>query len=102
MLSRMFKTTKHQRYEYKPRYYDPVKEELKERVERAKKAKAGDRDAIKARMVGGLRQHRGRRSTANQAVRKSNMMLLGLVLALGVILYYVMNYYLPEIERYLQ
>lgn len=98
----MFKITRHQRYEYKPRYYDPVKEELNERVARAKKAKDGDREAIKQRMVGNMRQQRGRRSTATQAVRRSNMMLLGLVVLLAVILYYVINYYLPEIEKYLQ
>ena len=100
-MSRMFKITRHQRYEYKPRYYDPVKEELKERVERAKKAKDGDRDAIKQRMVGSLRQYRSRRSNS-KAVKQSNLVLFGLVVALGLVLYFVINYYLPEIERYLQ
>ena len=36
-LPSIFKTAAHQKFEIKPRYYDPIKEELKERTERIKK-----------------------------------------------------------------
>ena len=36
-LPSIFKTASHQRFEIKPRYYDPIKEEIEERTSRIKK-----------------------------------------------------------------
>ena len=39
-----FKTSTHQRFHIEPRYYDPVKEEIKERTERIKEQMGGKAD----------------------------------------------------------
>ena len=36
-LPSIFKTASHQRFSIKPRYYDPIKEEIEERTSRIKK-----------------------------------------------------------------
>jgi hypothetical protein len=40
-LPSIFKTSSHQKFEIKPRYYDPIKEELEERTSRIKKELEG-------------------------------------------------------------
>ncbi|BDD03117.1 hypothetical protein [Aureibacter tunicatorum] len=36
-LPSLFKTPKHSRFHFEPRYYDPIKEEIQERTERIKR-----------------------------------------------------------------
>ena len=40
----LFRLPRHQQFHIQPRYYDPVKEEIKERTERIKKSMDGERD----------------------------------------------------------
>jgi hypothetical protein len=41
-LLRFFRVPKHQQYDYKPRFWDPKKEELQERLDRIEKIQGGD------------------------------------------------------------
>ncbi|MCR9288665.1 MAG: hypothetical protein NXI23_14915 [Bacteroidetes bacterium] len=103
-LLRFFKTPKHQRFGYIPRYWNPEKEELLERVKRAKGAGQGDTDAIKSRIRGGFKSRGGyvtNDSRARQTAR-SNMILVIVIFALIVVSYLALGIYLPKILQYLE
>lgn len=91
---------KHQQYEYKPRYWNPREDELKERLERVENVKNGDPEAIKARLSGGFRrgyeQGRDTRFRKQQAMR-SNLVLLGVIVVLLLLSYMFITVYLPDI-----
>ena len=59
-LLNFFKTPKHQRYNYRPRYWDPKKEELEDRMQKYKgKEGKNDVDAVKSRLSRGFRKGGG-------------------------------------------
>lgn len=91
----MFKTIGNQRYEYKPRYYDPDKEVMKERLKLRKKVKAGDKDAIKQSMRNTMRRKRDKQETSDY-IAKSNVTILVVFTALVLIAVLALNMYLPE------
>jgi len=97
---RFTRIPKHQQYEYKPRFWDPKEEELKERLERVENMKKGDPEAIKARLSGGFRrgyeQGRNTRFRKQQAMR-SNLVLLGVIVVLLLLSYMFLTVYLPDI-----
>lgn len=90
-LLRFFKPPPHQRYEYKPRFWDPEKEDLKDRLERASEEKKGDSEMMKSR----ISDHFSRRSSKGgvapgfreRQVASSNFRLV-LVLAVIILLTY--------------
>ena len=97
-LLRFFKTPKHQRYEYKPRYWDPQKEELQERLERVKQIQGEGSEAMKARISSGLKRgYRGDERLRKQRVMRSNLVLIGVIAVLCVLSYLVLTIYLPGI-----
>lgn len=97
-LGRFFRVPKHQKYEYKPRFWDPQKEELQERLDRIELMKKGDADSVKARLSGGFRRGFEASGQARRSsVLKSNLMLLGIVVILLGLSYYFLIYYLPDI-----
>ena len=97
-LLKFFRVPKHQKYDYKPRFWDPKEEELQKRLEQIELAKKGGVDAVKSRISGGFRKgyatnYKSRRSQ----VFRSNMILLGIVAILLLMSYYFITKYLPEI-----
>jgi hypothetical protein len=63
-LPTLSKLPSHRVFEYTPRYYDPVKEEIKERLQKKKSASESDTDEeIKYRIKGSFRQYK--RTTLN-------------------------------------
>ncbi len=97
MISRMFKTPGHQRYNYKPRYYDPKKEELEEKMKKAKSIKEGDKAAIKSRISSNMRRYKNRK-TASQQTAKANARFGLIALILAIILFYGMQQYMPYFD----
>lgn len=95
MISRMFKTIDNQRYDYKPRYYDPDKEVLQERIRLREKMKSGDKDAIKLSMRNSMRRQRDKKETSDY-IAKSNVTILVVFTALLLIAVLALNVYLPE------
>ena len=96
MISKMIKSIGNQRYEYKPRYYNPDKEAMDERMNLRKRAKAGDKDAIKARMRDSMRRQKDKNQNT-QIVAKSNIMVLGIFAILLILSMIALNSYLPEV-----
>lgn len=95
-LLRFFRVPKHQRYEYKPRYWDPQKEELEERLERIKQIQGEGTDAMKARISSGLKRgYRGDQRLRQQRAMRSNLLLIGVIVVLLLISYALLTIYLP-------
>lgn len=62
----LFKTAKHSHFHYEPRYYDPVKEEIKKKMEAAQKAKAtqeANNDHYDASSISAAFRNRERKSS---------------------------------------
>lgn len=102
-LLRFFNLPKHQQYDYKPRYWDPKKEELEERLKRLEKIQSGGAEGARARISGGFRRGFSLDSKArSRQVRRSNLMLIGIVVALVVLSYVMLSVYLPQIVDMLE
>lgn len=97
-IFRIFKAPKHQQYDFKPRYYDPEKEELKERLERLEEMKGSGPEAIKARLSGGFRRgYAADNAYRRKQMRRSNMLLIGIIVLLLLLTYFLLSVYLPSI-----
>ncbi|MCU0418199.1 MAG: hypothetical protein MUC38_00960 [Cyclobacteriaceae bacterium] len=68
-LSLFTKTPSHQRFQYQPRYYDPKKEELDERVKRIQQQLAQERGEVVAHQSD-MADYRSRIAGSMQAARK--------------------------------
>lgn len=102
-LLRFFKVPKHQKYEYKPRFWDPKKEEREERLAQLKAMEGSNTDAIKARISGGIRRGYAKdASIRNKQVMRSNIILATIIVGLIVISYMVLVVYLPRIVAALE
>lgn len=107
-LLRFFRPPKHQRYEYRPRYYDPAKEDLKERLRLADRKKSNDAESTKARIAAGFGRRSGSGSylvsaeARRQSTYRSNMRLVivFVVLVVGTIL--VLLEFLPNLLEMLE
>ena len=95
-LLRVFRTPSHQRFEYKPRHWNPRKEELQQRLEQIEKVKQSDPEALKARIAQNFRRGSGVNTKARQqAAMRSNMLLLVIIVVLGLLSYVLLTVYLP-------
>lgn len=91
------KVPKHKNFDYTPRYYDPKKEELMDRVNVAKGKAGTSAEATKARIKSSLRRGRNNNpSLRKQQVFKSYMLRLVLIVALIIALLLAINVYLPK------
>ena len=85
------KRIKHRRFDYTPRYYDPEKEALKERIEQYK----GDQSELnktKSRIKSGLRQkYRADQEYKKSLQRKSNVRLLLIIIILLFLSYMLLQ-----------
>ncbi len=98
-----FRVPKHQKFDYKPRYWDPRKEELAERLERIDSLQRGGVEGAKARISGGFRRG-GYLSDARvrqRQVLRSNLLLVAVVAMLLILCYVVISIYLPALEQLL-
>jgi len=85
------KRIKHRRFDYTPRYYDPEKEALKERIEQYS-GDQGDLNKAKSRIKSGLRQkYRADQSYKKALQRKSNVRLIMIILILLFLSYMLLQ-----------
>ena len=95
---RLTKLPKNRQYTYHPRYWNPKKEELEERLKKAELRKKGDADALKERIASGFRRgYKTDVSYRRQRVMRSNMILIGIIVMLLLLAYYGLGVYLPKI-----
>ncbi len=100
MLGGFFKKTKHQKFEYKPRFYNPMKEDLMDRVNAAQGKGDMSSDAVKNRISNRLRRsYELKNRSSHSSSKKSTLMLLAITVGLVAISYYLVTVYLPVIEQ---
>ncbi len=88
------KSIKPRTFDYVPRFFDPVKEELKEKIRKYEKAELQEDDLnnLKNRIRTGMRmKHYGDASSRSAQVTKSNIRLLFIIIALGMACYLLMS-----------
>jgi len=93
------KRPKHKSFEYTPRYYDPDKEDLKNRLSKYDESTKNDPEAIKARIKGGFSKPitRSYESDAyKKALKRSNKVVLIVTLILLTLTLFFLLEYLPN------
>ncbi len=107
-LMRFFKTPKNQKFDYKPRYWDPKKEALEERLGKYKEENKGDAEAVKKRLKRGIKgkgaslDFRKTREIRTKELRRSNRVLLITVVVLALLSYILFEVYLTEIVNMIE
>lgn len=100
-LLKFFRVPKHQQFEYKTRYWDPKKEELEERLRKVEERKADSVAATKARIASGFRKkgYQVNSDYRRRQARRSNLVLIGIVVVLLILSYLFLAVYLPRIVQ---
>ncbi len=80
----MLKRPKHRKFDYVPRFYDPQKEELEERLALYKEG-TSDEDRAKARIKSGFRNRLGAPSDKRQLRAQSMRANFRLVMIIGIL-----------------
>lgn len=89
-----FKRPQHQKFDYKPRFYDPVKEDREARMARYKDA--DETEFAKSRISSGFRRRTARGYGGGNS-RQSNIRLVVILVVLILLTYYFIQTYLPQI-----
>ena len=98
----MFKHTKHQKFEYKPRFYDEQKERVEEVKAKYSTEHSGNTELSKSRLRKGFRRRfEGEREVVKSSNRKANTRVLIILVILIVWFAYLIMKYLPNIVRLL-
>jgi hypothetical protein len=101
-LFSFFKTARHQKFEYKPRYWNPEKEAVEERVRLAKR-EDNDPNAMKSRISQGLRRNYKFSSRNKSGISKKSTLRLFVIIGILLLFsYYFLVVYLPRIEGFLR
>ena len=91
------KRIKNRQFDYVPRYYDPDKEELENRLKKYRR-EVSDTELSKQRIRGGFRRkYRVENDYAKKSVRRSNRILLMTICVLLLLTYLFITEYLPKI-----
>ena len=101
---RLFKPPKNQQFSYKPRYWDPKKEEAEKLRQRVETLQKGGVDGMKERISGGFRKGLGGEaamSYRNRRVKRSNGTLLIVIIVLMVLSYLAIEVYFPDLSSWL-
>ncbi|MFM7858671.1 MAG: hypothetical protein ACKO96_43820 [Flammeovirgaceae bacterium] len=92
IISLFTKAPQHQRFNYIPRYYDPAKEEMEERVNRIQKELDRERGVVSQELERGYRSRiagsfqAARKRSKPQQQGKETLMRLGIILFLTLFL----------------
>ncbi|PSR12980.1 MAG: hypothetical protein DA408_14805 [Bacteroidetes bacterium] len=98
---KIFKVPVHQKFSYKPMHYDPRKEELEERLRTLTELQRDDIAGAKSRIASGLRSgYLADQTYRQQQIRRSNLVIVGVVIMLLVLGYLLLNVYLPELTKF--
>ncbi|MEM6321281.1 MAG: hypothetical protein AAF960_26725 [Bacteroidota bacterium] len=107
---RFFKVPKNQKFDYKPRFWDPKKEALEERLSKYKEENKGDTKAVKSRIAKGFQRGKSggsigfkeSRAIRTKELKRSNRVLLITVVVLVLLAYLLFEVYLTEIVNMLE
>lgn len=92
-LFNFFNRIKHRKFEYIPRYYNPEKEELEQRLSKYRKENRNEIDDVKLNIRAGLRN----RAPANGGFNlRYSMLIMLIVVVLLLITILLLSSYLPK------
>ncbi len=93
-----FRTPRHQKFNYVPRYYNPIKEKIDEIVKGHEHDANNDTELIKSRISSTFRRRGTGGNTAYSQVarRRSNYLLLAIIAILLALTYAFLTVYLPR------
>lgn len=102
-LFKFFKTPKPNHYDYKPMYWDPVKEERARRVREIEAINSGDAEEVKNRLAGAFKKkgYGSHPTVRKKAVFKSNMILIATIFVLLLLSYLILYLNLPSLLDFL-
>lgn len=95
-LFSFFKAPRHQKFKYVPRYYDPQKERLEEILKNAKGEGGSDTELMKSRISRSFQNRGGSSSQRSSLNRRSNILLIAIIVALFAFTYLLLTVYLPR------
>lgn len=101
---KVFKVPKNQKFQYRPRHWDPQKEELENRLRQAEERRRSDASGAKARIASEMRRQKGGgdKRFRQQQVFRSNLLLFGIIAFLLLAAYVFLQIYMPEIIKAIQ
>lgn len=106
LKTNLFRTPKHRKYDYIPRYYNPEKEEREARLKKAELMADDSIEGMKSRISskmkhggGGMKEYESQR---RKALRRSNMLLLAIIIILSFAGFIAMEVYLPALLESLE
>jgi len=91
-LFNFFNQTKHRRFEYIPRYYNPAKEELEKRLSKFQKEKSSGIEDMKINIRAGLRNRAPGGGGFNL---RYSLLIMAILVILLFITIYLFSAYLP-------
>jgi hypothetical protein len=102
IISLFTKAPQHQRFNYKPRYYDPTKEEMQERVQRIQQEidrerglKTETQEGYRSRIAGSFQAARKRSKPTQE--KQSMLMRFGIVLFMVLFLFAFLQWGKPAL-----
>lgn len=87
----MFKTPNHKQFDYRPRYYDPIKDELEERVRAHESRGVDEREARMMRIAHGMRRNQGHSTIRARSTVRSNVRIALIVVILVVLAFFLLG-----------
>jgi hypothetical protein len=91
MIGRMFKMPGHQKFEYRPRHFDPDKEEFQRRINANEVIDYGDREELRFRMSESMRRKRVYSRASSKGNLRSNITVAVIAVALSMIAYLLLG-----------
>lgn len=92
-LFNFFNQTKHRKFEYIPRYYNPEKEDLENRLRKHQKAEKGSIEDVKLNIQAGLRNRAPRGGGFNLKYSLLVMLIIAILLLISI---YLLSAYMPK------
>ena len=98
----IFKIPQHQKFEYRPRYWDPKKEKQDALKERIRKIQGEGVESTKARITSSLRTgYGGDPRLRTKLISRSNYRIIGIIGFLVLLSYFLIDRYMPLLEEFL-
>ncbi len=91
---------KHRKFDYIPRYYDPAKEELEQRLKRYKR-EGDEKELLKERIRGGFKRKYSTSSTTGAGAQRNKILLL-IIVILCALTYILLTKHLPLLIKLLE
>ena len=99
----IFSTPDHHKFQYRPRYWDPKKDETEAFKARIREVQGQDVEGTKARISSGLKTgYGGDPMLRAQLKRKSNIRIMGIIGILFLLCYYFVSQYMNEIIQWVE